>query len=274
MKQNKLLLAILLSVGFYAASWADAYSNAYGRQAVMSPGGIPTSLSLNGMNPQAAMPIPSQPGYGYGTQPSTSNGVYLGGSPQQMQMPAQPMSMMNMNAMPQSMANTASYMAPQTNQYYSGSNFPQQQMAVQPMQMPGNYYAPPSSQAPNIGAFGLPPGTIEVTRPAYGVPAQLVQRNSSTNSSSLPYRAAQNMPLNPNSGMNMMNNNQQPQNNSQVMNILSGSNGQNASVMSILGANQPAQTNNAVQTSNNPNGAGTWVKKVFTRPASHKVSGW
>ena len=268
MKKN-ILFAILLSIVFYSASWADAYSNAYGRQAIMSPGGLPSTLSLNG----GMMPAQSQsmPMASYG-QPSTANGVYLGGSPQQMQMPAQPM---NMNAMPQSMANTASYMAPQTNQYYSGSNFgQQQQMMAQPMQMPANYYNAPAYQAPNIGAFATPDNSYMAQRPQYGVPAQLVQRNSSDSSSSLPYRAMPNMPLNPNSGMNMMNNNQQPQNNNQVMNILNGSNGQNASVMSILGASQPAQNNNAVQTSNNTNVAGTWVKKVFTRPASNKVSGW
>ncbi len=268
MKKN-ILFAILLSVGFYSASWADAYSNAYGRQAVMSPGGIPSTLSLNGgmmpAQPQS-MPMAS-----YGQPSTVNNGVYLGVSPQQMQIPAQSM---NMNAMPQSMANTASYMAPQTNQYYSGSNFGQpQQMMPQQMQMPANYYNAPISQTPNIGAFATPDNSYMAQRPQYGVPAQLVQRNSSDSSSSLPYRAMPNMPLNPNSGMNMMNNNQQPQNNSQVMNILNGSNGQNASVMSILGASQPPQ-NNAVQTSNNTNGAGTWVKKVFTRPASHKVSGW
>ncbi len=235
---SSLLLLSLIALSPTLIAKADPYSSAFGPQATMSPATTSLSLSGNGGIPQAATPSSYTPG----------NGVYLSGQPaivssspmaQGMPVSAQPMAMQ----------------APVANPYYG---------------------AAPAAQAPNYG-YGSPyPGspmeqmgysaggnTYTTTKPQYGQPSHMVQRNSASyvDNNSFPYRNNPSVVLNPNS-----------------MTGVGGQNAQNINpgVLGILNRSNNNQQNG--QTTQNGGGMAGWMQKVFHREPGQaqapKASRW
>jgi hypothetical protein len=235
-KKNVFLQSLILSFAFALLSFnttkaAEQYTSAYGPQATMSPASTSSINYGNASSQQAALP---QNNYAPG------NSVYLSG-----QQPfAQPQSMMQQNPYYAPQASMQQQTMPQTSPY--GSQYPSM----------GSYQQQPYP-AVDPSAYNAQ-NSYMTTKPSYGQPAYMVQRNSASyaTDNNFPYRNNPSVVLNPNS----MTGSQQ---NQKV----------NPAVMNILGNN--SQANNPTQSANS-NTQGNWFKKVFhVTPASNrKVSRW
>lgn len=256
-KQSKKLLANFIAIASLllsaTAAQADNNTGAYGPQAQMSPATTSSSLSI-GNNGGA-----NNPGNG-GYIPG--NGVYLTGQAAIMPQPgSQQMMSPNIAAAPQGMpTNGGQYYGQQTapaygSPYanYGGSSYPggypqQAQPNVMPGQMGYSQNTQPYGGYPSAAD---PAGTYSTSKPAYGTPAHMVQRNSSNYyNQNLPYRNNPSVTLNPNSYTNPQQPNG-PKYNDQVMGILNNS--------------QPTQSTSTLKPASNKLNPGNWVNKVFQK---------